>query len=67
MQEHFIGDGGMNARYGNAVRDYATAMSSGRLKANQIDSNYLAACISTITNCDNDQSHANFLITVANR
>lgn len=57
----------MNARYGNAVRDYATAMSSGRLKANQIDSNYLAACISTITNCDNDQSHANFLITVANR
>ncbi len=45
----------MYACYGNAVRDYATAVSSGRLKSNQIDSNYLAACITTITNCGNDQ------------
>lgn len=40
--------------YGNAVRDYAFAVKSGRLSASQIDSNYLAECITTITNCAND-------------
>src|SRR6185437_15015887 len=45
----------MYACYGNTVRDYATAVSSGRLNPSQIDSNYLAECITTITNCGNDQ------------
>lgn len=44
----------MFACYGNAIRDYATAVSSGRLQASQIDTNYLAKCITTITNCGND-------------
>jgi hypothetical protein len=44
----------MFACYGNAIRDYATAVSSGRLAANKIDTNYLAKCITTITNCGND-------------
>jgi hypothetical protein len=44
----------MFACYGNAIRDYATAVSSGRLQANQVDSGYLAKCITTITNCGND-------------
>ena len=44
----------MFACYGNTIRDYATAVSSGRLTAGQIDSNYLAKCITTITNCGND-------------
>jgi hypothetical protein len=44
----------MFACYGNAIRDYATAVSSGRLSAGQIDTNYLAKCITTITNCGND-------------
>ena len=44
----------MFACYGNAIRDYATAVSSGRLAAGQIDSGYLAKCITTITNCGND-------------
>ena len=44
----------MYACYGNAIRDYATAVGSGRLLASQIDSNYLAKCITTITNCGND-------------
>jgi hypothetical protein len=44
----------MFACYGNTIRDYATAVSSGRLTADQIDSNYLAKCITTITNCGND-------------
>ena len=44
----------MFACYGNAIRDYATAVSSGRLSASQVDSNYLAKCITTITNCGND-------------
>ena len=39
--------------YGNAIRDYATAVSSGRLKASQLDPAYLAKCITTITNCGN--------------
>jgi hypothetical protein len=44
----------MYACYGNAIRDYATAVSSGRLSAGQLDSNYLARCINVITNCGND-------------
>lgn len=44
----------MFANYGNAVRDYAFALSSGRLKSSQIDPTYLAECITTITNCAND-------------
>lgn len=44
----------MFACYGNAIRDYATAATSGRLQANQLDANYLAKCITTITNCGND-------------
>ncbi len=44
----------MFACYGNTIRDYATAVSSGRLTAGQIDSSYLAKCITTITNCGND-------------
>ncbi len=39
--------------YGNAIRDYATAVTSGRLPANKLDTNYLAECITTITNCGN--------------
>ena len=41
--------------YGNAVRDYAFAVRSGRLTQSQIDSSYQAACITTITNAGNDQ------------
>jgi hypothetical protein len=44
----------MYACYGNVIRDYATAVSSGRLQAFQINSSYLAKCITTITNCGND-------------
>lgn len=44
----------MYACYGNAIRDYAMAVNSGRLQASQIDSNYLAKCVTTITNCGND-------------
>jgi hypothetical protein len=44
----------MYACYGNAIRDYATAASSGRLSAGKLDTNYLAKCITTITNCGND-------------
>ena len=44
----------MYACYGNAIRDYATAATSGRLPANQLDASYLAKCIATITNCGND-------------
>jgi len=44
----------MYACYGNAIRDYAMAVRSGRLTAAQLDANYLAKCITTITNCGND-------------
>jgi hypothetical protein len=44
----------MFACYGNTIRDYATAATSGRLAANKLDANYLAKCITTITNCGND-------------
>src|SRR5260370_30253953 len=41
------------ACYGNAVRDYAFAVKSGRLQASPVDSAYLARCITTITNAGN--------------
>jgi hypothetical protein len=44
----------MFACYGNAVRDYAFATSNGRLNAAQIQQNYLAKCITVITNCGDD-------------
>ncbi len=40
--------------YGNAIRDYATAARTGRLQTNQLDPNYLAKCITAITNCGDD-------------
>ncbi len=44
----------MSEGWGNAVRSYAFAVRSGRLQANQLDQNYLAKCITTITNAGND-------------
>ena len=44
----------MGVCYGNAIRDYAFAVSSGRLSANQIQQDYLAKCIDVITNRAND-------------
>ena len=44
----------MGACYGNAIRDYACAVSSGRLSNTQIQQTYLAKCIQVITNCGND-------------
>ena len=44
----------MSEGWGNAVRSYAFAVRSGRLPANQLDANYLAKCITTITNAGND-------------
>ena len=44
----------MYACYGNAVRDYAFAASSGRLNSSQIQQTYLAKCINVITNGGND-------------
>ncbi len=44
----------MYACYGNAVRDYAFAVASGRLTSGQIDQNYLGKCITVITNCGDD-------------
>ncbi|MGN6644590.1 MAG: glycoside hydrolase family 9 protein, partial [Verrucomicrobiota bacterium] len=40
--------------YGNAVRDYAFAVRSGRLQASQINSAYLAKCESVITAAGDD-------------
>ncbi|MGH7969807.1 MAG: glycoside hydrolase family 9 protein, partial [Limisphaerales bacterium] len=40
--------------YGNVIRDYASAVSSGRLAPGQINPDYLARCINVITNCGND-------------
>lgn len=40
--------------YGNAIRDYACAVTSGRLSSSQVDTNYTARCINVITNCGND-------------
>jgi hypothetical protein len=36
------------------VRDYAFAISSGRLTAGQLQSDYVAKCVNVITNCGND-------------
>jgi hypothetical protein len=44
----------MFASYGNAIRGYAFAVSSGRLTSGQINSGYLAKCINVITNSGND-------------
>ena len=43
--------------YGNAIRDYATAVMSGRLQPGQLDAAYLAKCITTITNAGNATLH----------
>jgi hypothetical protein len=40
--------------YGCAARDYAFAVRSGRLSSSQIDQSYLAACVTVITNCGDD-------------
>lgn len=44
----------MYASYGNAIRDYAFAVRSGRLTAGQLQADYLAKCINVITNAGND-------------
>jgi hypothetical protein len=44
----------MSEGWGNAIRSYAFAVRSGRLQPNQLDQNYLAKCITTITNAGND-------------
>ncbi len=44
----------MGVCYGNAIRDYAFAVSSGRLRAGQIQPDYLGKCLDVITNCGND-------------
>ncbi len=40
--------------YGNTIREYAFAVSSGRLQSGQIQPDYLVKCINVITNCGND-------------
>jgi hypothetical protein len=44
----------MYACYGNLIRDYAFAVSSGRLTAGQIQAAYREKCINVITNCGDD-------------
>ena len=44
----------MGVCYGNTIRDYAFAVSSGRLTADQIQQDYLVKCINVITNGGND-------------
>jgi len=44
----------MGACYGNTIRSYAFAVTSGRLAAGQISQYYLSKCIGVITNCGND-------------
>ncbi len=44
----------MSEGWGHAIRSYAFAVRSGRLQPNQLDQNYLAKCLSTITNAGND-------------
>ncbi|HSU54382.1 MAG TPA: glycoside hydrolase family 9 protein [Candidatus Dormibacteraeota bacterium] len=44
----------MGVCYGNAIREYAFAVSSGRLQPGQIQPDYQAKCINVITNCAND-------------
>jgi hypothetical protein len=40
--------------YGNTIRDYASAVTNGRLTTDQIQPDYLAKCINVITNRAND-------------
>jgi Glycosyl hydrolase family 9/Cellulase N-terminal ig-like domain len=40
--------------YGNAVRSYAFAARSGRLASSQLDPNYLAKCVATVTGAGDD-------------
>jgi Glycosyl hydrolase family 9/Cellulase N-terminal ig-like domain len=40
--------------YGNAVRSYAFAAKSGRLSTGQLDANYLAKCVATVTGAGDD-------------
>jgi hypothetical protein len=44
----------MGVCYGNTIRDYAFAVSSGRLQAGLIQNDYLAKCVNVITNRAND-------------
>jgi hypothetical protein len=44
----------MTTCYGNVIRDYAFAVTSGRLTAGQLQPDYLARCINVITNRAND-------------
>ena len=44
----------MGVCYGNAIRDYAFSVSSGRLSPGQLQQDYAARCITVITNCGND-------------
>ncbi len=44
----------MYACYGNVIRDYSAAVSSGRLQAGQLNQAYLAKCINVITNWGNE-------------
>jgi hypothetical protein len=44
----------MYACYGNLIRDYAFAVSSGKLTSGQVSQGYVAKCINVITNCGND-------------
>jgi hypothetical protein len=44
----------MGACYGNTIRDYAFAVSSGRVQPGQIQQDYLLQCINVITNAGND-------------
>ena len=44
----------MGACFGNAIRDYAFAVNSGRVRPAQIQQDYFAKCVSVITNCAND-------------
>ena len=44
----------MGVCYGNAIRDYAFAVTTGRLQPSQVQPDYLANCVNVITNCAND-------------
>lgn len=44
----------MFACYGNVIRDYTSAVRSGRLAAGQIDTAYFDKCLTTLTNCAED-------------
>jgi hypothetical protein len=44
----------MGVCYGNTIREYAFAVSSGRVGAGQVNQDYVSKCINVITNCGND-------------